>query len=101
MKNTTFYYCGYHFTPVRKFRKGEIKRRLANDSRPWKIDAKHAMRNMKSEKDMDFPSYSHWEFYDASGNSQMDIFKCDENGKLYVPCENQLYRYDVSQADAA
>jgi hypothetical protein len=29
----------------------------------------------------------------ASGESEVDIFKCVENGKLYVPCENELFRY--------
>ncbi len=32
----TFEYGGYHFTPHRQFRKGEVERRLAGDSRPWK-----------------------------------------------------------------
>jgi len=101
--NRTFYYCGYHFTPIRQFQKGEIDRKLDNDSRPWKNDAWYAMRNMKADKDMIIPCYSHCEFYDASGNSQMDIFRCVENGKLYVPCENRLFHYDVTetQVDAA
>ena len=37
---------------------------------------------------------SHEKFYAASGDSQCDIFRCIENGKLYVPCANELFRYN-------
>jgi hypothetical protein len=40
--------------------------------------------------------YSHASFYAASGDSEMDIFKCVENGKVYVPCENELFEYNDS-----
>ncbi len=38
--------------------------------------------------------YSIDTFYAASGGSIADIFKCLENGKLYVPGENELFRYN-------
>jgi hypothetical protein len=96
-----FEYGGYHFKPLRKFRKGEIDKPLANDSRPWKQDARYAMRNMQSDSELALRNdgtaktvWSHEAFYTASGNSKCDVFRCIENGKLYVPCENQLFRYD-------
>jgi hypothetical protein len=99
-----FEYGGYHFKPVRNFRKGEVTRRLAGDSRPWKTDAQYEMRNMSSDRELGLSKhewkktdYSHEGFYAASGNSGADIFKCIENGKLYVPHENELYRYNEPQ----
>ena len=88
-----FEYGGYHFKPVRQFRKGEIDKRLENDSRPWKNDAQFAMRNMGT---LIKPpeGYSHEEFYAKSGDSKADIFKCIETGYLFVPCANGLRIYD-------
>lgn len=40
-----------------------------------------------------FP-YSHESFYKAMDNSEMDIFMCVENGKLYIPCEHELFIYE-------
>ena len=37
--------------------------------------------------------YSHKNFYEASGNSKCDVFKCLENRKLYLPAENELFEY--------
>ena len=95
-----FEYGGYHFKPYRQFQKGEVKRRLEGDTRTWKTDAAFAMRNMSSDHgiglskyDWKKADYSHEGFYAASGNCGADIFKCIENGKLYVPHENELFQY--------
>ena len=95
-----FEYGGYHFKPYRQFRKGEVKRRLAGDSREWKTDVQYEMRNMHSDRELGLSKhdwkkaeYSHEGFYAASGNSEADIFICVENGKLYVPYGNELYQY--------
>ena len=97
-----FEYGSYHFKPYRQFRKGEVTRRLEGDSRPWKTDAAYAMRNMSSDFGLglstydwkkDGTDYSHKGFYAASENSDADIFMCIENGKLYVPHENELFQY--------
>ena len=37
--------------------------------------------------------YSHAAFYQASTEKEYDIFRCVENGKLYVPCEYGLQEY--------
>lgn len=96
----TFMFGGYHFTPYRKFGKGEIDRKAQNDSRPWKNDAQYAMRNMSTDIELGISNYawqkadySHDKFFAASGGSEADIFKCVENGKLYVPGANELFEY--------
>lgn len=96
----TFEFGGYHFKPERKFRKGEIEEPLENDSRPRKTDAQYAMRNMKSDRTLGLSTYewqkadySYEKFYAASGGSDCDLFRCVENGNLYVPGENELFLY--------
>ena len=37
--------------------------------------------------------YNYKAFYAAAGNSTFDIFKCSENGKLYVPGAFELFCY--------
>lgn len=95
-----FEYAGYHFTPYRAFNKGEIDKPLSNDSRSWKKDMNYAMRNMRSDMEMGISTYdwrkadySNKEFNAASGESKCDIFRCVENGNLYVPGENELFWY--------
>jgi hypothetical protein len=92
--NGSFEYGGYHFTPVRQFRKGEIERPLAGDSRPWKTDVQYAMRNMRTDRAVTLPEYSYDDFYAASMDKACDIFRCEETGRLYVPGANELFGYD-------
>lgn len=40
-----------------------------------------------------FP-YSRTGFYDAMEQSEADVFQCVENGKLYIPCEHELFIYE-------
>jgi hypothetical protein len=100
-----FVYGGYHFIPYRRFRKGETDRKDPNDSRPHKTDARYAMRNMRSDMELGLSTYdwqkaeySHDSFYAASGDNGCDIFRCVENGKLYVPGENELFEYSEPRA---
>jgi len=97
-----FEFGGYHFKPYKSFKKGETSRQLKGDSRPRKTDAQYAMRNMSTDLDLGLSTYewkkagtyySNEKFYAASGNSEADIFLCLENGKLYVPDENELFHY--------
>ena len=41
--------------------------------------------------------YSHGAFYEASTDKECDLFRCVENGKLYIPCENDLQEYIESK----
>ncbi len=94
-----FEFGGYHFKPERKFGKGEVDKQLATDSRPSKNDIQYAMRNMSRDNELRIGNFagkndwSHDAFYAAAKGSDADIFRCLENGKLYVPGENELFRY--------
>ena len=100
-KPDVFEYGGNHFKPYRKFHKGETERKLKGDSRSWKNDAQYAARNMASDFELNFRNngskeqrWSYELFYAAADNNTADIFTCIENGKLYVPAENELFQYN-------
>ena len=40
--------------------------------------------------------YNYNDFYTACGNKKCDVFKCIENGKYYLPAENELFEYEGS-----
>lgn len=85
----TFEYAGYHFTPLRAFRKNEggffeITRMLERDPKMGLWTYKEGQR---------FP-YSHKSFFEASTDKECDIFFCRETEKLYVPCENELFIFN-------
>jgi hypothetical protein len=92
-----FEYGGYHFIPYRKFEKGEIEKPLEGDTRPWKNDAKYAMRNMSADDNLRILHFSHDDFYAVSKGSKCDIFQCVETGNLYVPTQYKLFLYDEPQ----
>ncbi len=92
MQEPTFEYGGKHFAPVRKFGKKDgdfyqITRRLRSDREFGFFRADYY------GKDSQKAEYSHEGFYAASTDKTCDIFRCVENGKLYVPCENELQEY--------
>ena len=39
-----------------------------------------------------FP-YSYEDFYKAAGGHEYDLFRCVENGKIYIPCHHDLQIY--------
>ena len=41
----------------------------------------------------DAVQYNRTEFLTAAGESKCDVFRCYENGKLYVPSENEMFHY--------
>lgn len=81
-------YGGYHFIPYSKI--GKFKSIsdivLISDTELGFFDNDYDERKQK------FP-YSYQEFYNAMNHSDMDVFKCIENGKLYVPCFHELFIY--------
>jgi hypothetical protein len=95
---SVFEYGGHHFKPERQFRKGEVDRHIDGDSRPWKTDAQYAMRNMRYGNELGLReqngNWSYEAFYDAAKGSEADIFRCVENGKLFVPCAGALCQYE-------
>lgn len=88
----TFQYGDYHFLPVGMLPKNETifktSKYLHSDKelRMW-TDVYESVYG-KANK-----IYSHSDFYDASKDSECDVFKCLENRNLYVPCKNELFRY--------
>jgi len=85
---SVFKYGDYHFKPYRKFdaRDGDWNKKMSNASSDRSLGI--------AKYDWGKTEYSHASFYAASGESEADIFRCAENGRLYVPCENELFRYD-------
>lgn len=83
-----FSYGGYHFIPVRQFEKDEgdfftLSKRLETDP---------ALGLSAYQERQKYP-YSHKDFYAATADKTCDIFRCLENGKLYVPGERELFIY--------
>lgn len=79
-----FQYGNLCFLPYRKFSAGEIALSLKSFSNYISSDP-DIMRNIVG--------YSYDDFYRESGNSDCDVFKCLNNGALYVPGNNELFRY--------
>lgn len=90
----TFSYGGYHFTPYRNFNKWEQESSLYTLSRYLSSDREMGMSTYDRWSKVD---YSHKAFYEAAGNKTCDIFRCVENGKLYIPSENELSIYTEPQ----
>jgi hypothetical protein len=81
-----FEYNGYTFRPIGK----------------KNMYFEEACRRISSDRDLGISTYS-WskgekynydEFYKASGNSQSDLFLCLENGKVYIPGNNELFLFE-------
>ena len=82
----TFEYGGYHFTPIRKFHKKEgdffaISKRLASDPN----------LGLCTYQDRQKAPYDYKGFYTVATDKECDVFRCEENGLLYVPGENELF----------
>ena len=93
VEDGTFIYGGHHFIPFGFFpkkEKGSIKlltRRLRTDiDLGFFADSNIAGRTQKYR-------YDYEEFYTAAGDHTFDIFKCTDNGKLYVPGAHELFEY--------
>lgn len=80
-----FEYNGYHFEPVRKLKESE-KKDICTFSKHIRSDRELGICDYNV--DWKKHNYSWKDFYSASNDSQLDIFLCVENGKLYVPCEH-------------
>jgi hypothetical protein len=92
-----FEYGGYHFKSERQFRKGEVDKHLEGDARPWKKDISYTFRNMRFGNELGLreqnKNWSYEEFYKAANGSEADIFRCVENGNLFVPSASALCQY--------
>lgn len=89
-----FEYNGYHFEPVRKLKESE-KKDICTFSKHIRSDRELGICDYNV--DWKKHNYSWKDFYSASNDSQLDIFLCVENGKLYVPCEHELFRFEEKE----
>ena len=92
MEHTPFEYGGLHFIPERQFEPAGKHHSLIHVSR-LRLDVELGF----CKKGYAYPSkfnYSHEGFYAASTDKKCDIFRCVENGRLYVPSENDLQLYE-------
>lgn len=92
MQDKTFEYGGYHFIPVRQFSTSEndffkITRRLRSDRELGFFAADYYGSGSQKYH------YSYDDFYAASTDKECDIFRCVENGRLYIPCQYELQQY--------
>lgn len=81
----TFKYKGYTFKPFRKLTKRELDNALTSK----------CVLGLTSDKELNLTTYSHTyshdTFYKASKECEMDLFICSENGRTYLPCNNELF----------
>jgi hypothetical protein len=88
IEGDVFEYGGRHWRPHRKFEKrdGDFYKQMDHASSDRSLGI--------ATYDWGKTEYSHALFYAASGESEADIFRCVENGRLYIPCENELFQYN-------
>lgn len=86
-----FNYNGFTFEPIRQFNKKE------NAMDFWTFTSRFLKSDLDNKKHFskyEGGNYEYSAFYkcaNASGAEEIDIFKCKENGKLYVPGANELF----------
>ena len=90
LSKRTFEYGNYNFFPVRKLEGSEsgffaISKRIAIDAELGLCEEGYAYPSK-------FP-YSYEDFYKAVGGHEYDLFRCVENGKIYIPCHHDLQIY--------
>lgn len=83
-----FEYQGYHFEPVGVLPQGLEGKELVNQTRG---NTELHLTTYEREDDI---LYSYAGFYEASGSSKADIFRCMETGRNYIPGENELFGYE-------
>ena len=89
MDNISFEYGGYHFVPERQFEGKEKDFFFVTKRLEWDTELGIVIDRYDYSK---YP-YSYEAFYNASPDKTCDIFRCVENGKLYVPCNESLQIY--------
>ena len=82
----SFEYNGYHFEPTGILPAGRTLKEISNET------ISNNALGMSAYEGATHP-YSYEAFYNAANSSSADIFKCVENGRLYIPGENELFEY--------
>mgnify|MGYP001025881506 FL=1 len=94
MEHIPFEYGGLHFIPERQFEPASERHSLIHVSQ-LRLDVELGFCKAGYAYPSKF-NYSHESFYAASTDKTCGIFRCVENGRLYVPCENDLQLYKES-----
>lgn len=90
MSKEPFEYGGYHFIPERTLKGAEAG--FFAMSRKIRLDKELGF----CEEGYVYPSkypYSHESFMAASTDKECDLYRCVENGNLYIPCHHDLQIY--------
>ena len=90
MEKQAFEYGGFNFIPERRFTAEENS--FLAISRRQRLDKELGFCKPGYAYKSKYP-YSHESFYAASPDKECDLFRCVENGKLYLPCTNDLQEY--------
>lgn len=81
-----FEYNGYTFRPL-----GDKNMSFEAACRRISSDRELGMSTYEWSKG---EKYNYEAFYKASGNSLSDLFLCLENGKVYIPGNNELFLFE-------
>lgn len=90
MSKAAFEYGGYHFMPERRFSAAENN--FYRIARRQQIDLEMGMCEPGYSYESKYP-YSYEAFYAVSPDKECDLFRCVENGRLYLPCAHDLQEY--------
>ena len=86
-----FCYGGMHFVPEGRFDQTNVS--LNEILSKLSVDPELGFCVPDYKYQSKYP-YSQDGFYDAATDKKCDVFRCVENGKLYVPCQNDLQQYE-------
>ena len=80
--NKTFIYKGYCFKPYKRI------------DMSFERISKHIKRSaLNLHKYEGGKGWDYKKFYEASGNSEMDLFILEKTGDIYIPGDNELFLY--------
>lgn len=79
-----FYYGGYTFIPIKRLTEKQLE---------FNTITKHLHSDRELALTTYEDTYNYRDFYEECGEKYYDLFRCEENGKIYIPCENELFEY--------
>lgn len=88
--NMEFCYGGKHFIPEGRFDQTNVSLNEVLSKLSVDVELGFCVPDYK------YPSkypYSQDGFYEVATDKMSDVFCCVENGRLYVPCQNDLQQY--------
>lgn len=89
--NMEFCYGGKHFIPEGRFDQTNVS--LNEVLSQLSVDVELGFCVVDYKYLSKFP-YTQDGFYEAASDKKCDVFRCVENNKLYVPCQNDLQQYN-------